>query len=230
MKVYFVGFGPGDPELLTLKGYKLLKEAEVIIYPGSIIPEKSLLEFKGLKINSHGMKLEEIVDIIEKFVREGKKVVRVQSGDPSIYGAIMEQIDELEKKGIECEVIPGVSSVFATAAKLKTELATSDTPALIITRVAGKTLEKDEVEKFAETKSTLVFLLSSAKIQELAERLMRIRGDEPAVVAYRVSQEGEKIIEGKLSNIAEKSEGIDRMAVIIVGKTLKSARRSRLYS
>lgn len=230
MKVFFVGFGPGDPELLTLKGYKLLSEADVIIYPGSIIPESSLKEFSGMKINSHGMKLEEIVTLIEKFVKDGKKVVRVQSGDPSIYGAIREQIEELEKRGIECEVVPGVSSVFAASAKLKAELATADTPTLIITRSAGKTLEKDEIEELAKTNSTLVFLLSSGKIDELAQRLLRIRGDEPAVVAYKVSQEGEKIIEGKLSDLAEKAKGIERMALIIVGKALKSVRRSRLYS
>ncbi|MCS7130357.1 MAG: cobalt-precorrin-4/precorrin-4 C(11)-methyltransferase [Archaeoglobaceae archaeon] len=230
MKVFFVGFGPGDPELLTLKGYRLLSEADVIIYPGSIIPDGSLKEFSGMKINSHGMKLEEIVTLIEKFVKDGKKVVRVQSGDPSIYGAIREQIEELEKRGIECEVVPGVSSVFAASAKLKAELATADTPTLIITRSAGKTLEKDEIEELAKTNSTLVFLLSSGKIDELAQRLLRIRGDEPAVVAYKVSQEGEKIIEGKLSDIAEKAKGIDRMALIIVGKALKSVRRSRLYS
>ncbi|MEM1670724.1 MAG: cobalt-precorrin-4/precorrin-4 C(11)-methyltransferase [Archaeoglobaceae archaeon] len=230
MKVYFVGFGPGDPELLTIRGYKLLREADVIIYPGSIIPESSLSEFKALKINSHGMKLEEIVATIEKFVKENKKVVRVQSGDPSIYGAIVEQIEELEKRGIECEVVPGVSSVFAVSAKLKAELATADTPTVIITRSAGKTLERDEIEKLAETNSTLVFLLSSGKIGELAQRLLKIRGDEPAVVAYRVSQEGEKVIEGTLSDIAEKAKDINRMAVIVVGKALKSVRRSRLYS
>jgi precorrin-4/cobalt-precorrin-4 C11-methyltransferase len=230
MKVYFVGFGPGDPELLTIKGYRILKEADVIIYPGSIIPEESLSEFKALKVNSHGMKLEEIVETIEKFLKDGKKVVRVQSGDPSIYGAIMEQIEELERRGIECEVVPGVSSVFAASARLKAELATSDTPTLIITRAAGKTLEKDEIEKLAETNSTLVFLLSSAKIGEISERILRIRGDEPAAVAYRVSQKGEKIVEGKLSEIAEKCAGIERMAVFIVGKAIKRARRSRLYA
>lgn len=230
MKVYFVGFGPGDPELLTLKGYRILKEADVIIYPGSIIPEKSLSDFKALKINSHGMKLGEIVETIERFLMEGKRVVRVQSGDPSIYGAIREQIEELEKRGIECEVIPGVSSVFAASAKVKAELATSDTPTLIITRASGKTLEEDEIEKLAETNSTLVFLLSSAKIKDISEKIMKIRGDEPAVFAYKVSQNGEKILEGKLSEIVERSAGIERMALLIVGKALKSVRRSRLYA
>ncbi|MCS7122089.1 MAG: cobalt-precorrin-4/precorrin-4 C(11)-methyltransferase [Archaeoglobaceae archaeon] len=230
MKVYFVGFGPGDPELLTVKGYKILSEAEVIFYPGSIIPEESLSEFKALKINTHGMKLEKIVSEIEKFVKEGKKVVRVQSGDPSIYSALKEQIEELEKRGIECEVIPGVSSVFAAAAKLKAELATSDVPTLIVTRAAGRTLEKDEIEKLAETNSTLVFLLSAAKIEDISKRLLKVLGDVPAAVAYKVTQKEEKIIEGNLSEIAEKAKGIERMAVFIVGKALKSSRRSYLYA
>jgi len=230
VKVHFVGFGPGDPELLTVRGYRILKEADVIIYPGSIIPEESLSEFRALKINSHGMRLEEIVETIERCVKEGKKVARVQSGDPSIYGAIREQIRELEKRGVECEVIPGVSSVFAASARVKAELATSDTPTLIITRAAGKTLEEDEIEKLARTNSTLVFLLSSGKIGEISEKIMRIRGDEPALIAYRVSQKEEKIIEGNLSEMAEKSAGIERMAVFIVGKALKETRRSRLYA
>lgn len=229
MKVYFVGFGPGDPELLTVKGYKILKDADVILYPGSIIPEESLSDFKGLKIDTHKMKLEDIVSRMEKFVREGKKVVRIQSGDPSIYSAMVEQINELEKRGIECEVVPGVSSIFAAAAKLKVELATSDVPTLIVTRVAGRTLEKDEVEKLAETNSTLVFLLSAEKIEDLANRLLKVMGDVPAVVAYRVTQKDEKIVEGNLSEIAEKAKDIRRMAVIIVGKVLKSFRRSKVY-
>ncbi len=231
MKVYFVGFGPGDVELLTVKGYKLLSEADVIIYPGSIIPESSLREFKGEKIDSQNMKLNEIIDTIEKFVKENKKVVRVQSGDPSIYGAINEQINELEKRGIECEVVPGVSSIFAAAAKLKCELATTKIPTLIVTRAKGRTLEKDDLEILASTNSTLVLLLSAAKIAEVAERLSKVMDPAtPVAVVQRVSQEGEKIVVGNLADIGEKAKEIDKMALIIVGEALKREGRSYLYA
>ncbi|MHC1589782.1 MAG: SAM-dependent methyltransferase, partial [Candidatus Hecatellaceae archaeon] len=111
MKVYFIGFGPGDPELLTIKAYKILKQADLIIYPGSLIDEKFLEEFNGRKVNSYGMKLEEIIELIESNVKAGKIVARIVSGDPSIFSALNEQIIELEKRGFECEIIPGVSSI-----------------------------------------------------------------------------------------------------------------------
>ncbi len=231
MKVYFVGFGPGSADLLTLRAYRLLKEADLIIYPGSIIPESSLSEFKGKKVNSHGMKLEEIVDLIEKAARSGKRVVRVQSGDPSVYGAINEQIRELERRGISCEVVPGVSSFAAAAAKLRCELASSEIPALVVTRARGRTLADDELEKFAATNSTLVLLLSADKLAEIAERVAEIRGgDEPVAVAYRVEQEGEKIITGTLSDIAAKAAGIKSTAVVVIGKALRREGRSVLYA
>ncbi len=231
MKVYFVGFGPGSVDLLTLRAYRLLKEADLIIYPGSIIPESSLSEFSGEKVSSHGMRLEEIVDLIEKAVKSGKKVVRVQSGDPSVYGAINEQIRELERGGISCGVVPGGSSFAAVAARLKCELATSQIPALVVTRARGRTLGDDELEMFAATNSTLVLLLSAPKLPEIAERVARIRGgDELAAVVYRVSQEGERVVVGTLSDIAEKAAGIESMALVIIGKTLRREGRSVLYA
>ncbi len=233
MKVYFVGFGPGNLELLTLKGYKLLKEADVIIYPGSIIDMEALREFKAEKINSYGKKLDEIIDIIENALRSGRKVVRLQSGDPSIYGALNEQIHELKKRGIDVEVVPGVSSIFASAAVLKTELTSPDIPSVVITRPAGKTLKEDEIEIFAKTRSTIVILLGVDKIKDVAERIAKIRGlDEPVAVVYKVSREDEKVITGTLGDIADKveREKIKRTATIIVGKALKHSRRSILYS
>ncbi len=233
MKVYFAGFGPGDPELLTLKTYKLLKNADLIIYPGSLVEEEFLEEFEGEKFNSFGRSLEEIVDVIEKAVKGGKTVVRLQSGDPSIYGAINEQINELKKRGIEVEVIPGVSSVFASASALKSELTSPDVPSIVITRPAGKTLERDEIEEFARTNSTLVILLGVDKIRDIAERVGKIRGfDEPAFVVYRASRKDEIVIEGTLADIAEKVEkaNIRKTATIIIGKAVKSGRRSVLYA
>lgn len=233
MKVFFAGFGPGDPELLTLKAYRLLKDADLIIYPGSLIDEEFLSEFEAEKITSHGKSLEEIVDLIEKAVKDGRKVVRLQSGDPSIYGAINEQIHELRKRGIEVEVVPGVSSIFASAAAIKSELTSPDIPSVVITRPAGKTLEKDEIAEFAKTNSTLVILLGVDKIEDIARRVASIRGwDEPVAVVYRASRSDELVIEGTLGDIAEKvrSAGINRTATIIIGKAIKSARRSVLYA
>ncbi|ADC66399.1 Uroporphyrin-III C/tetrapyrrole (Corrin/Porphyrin) methyltransferase [Ferroglobus placidus DSM 10642] len=232
-KVYFVGAGPGDPELLTLKAYKLLKEADLIIYPGSLIEEDFLKEFEGKKVNSYGMKLEEIVSLIEKAVKEGKKVVRLQSGDPSIYGAINEQIRELEKRGIDVEVIPGVSSIFASAAALKSELTSPEVPSVVITRPAGKTLKEDEIEEFAKTNSTLVILLGVDKIDEIVKKVSKHRSiEEPAAVVYKASRKEEKVVVGTLGDIAEKvkREGIKRTAVIIIGRSLKKEGRSILYA
>jgi len=235
LKVYFVGFGPGDPELLTLKAYKILKQADLIIYPGSLIDERFLKEFDGEKINSYGMKLEEIVELIESNVKAGRIVARVVSGDPSIFSALNEQIVELEKRGIECEVIPGVSSVFSTSAVLKTELTIpSVSHAVAILRPAGRTLDKDYLEDFARIPCTLVVLLGVDKIEEIAERVGRIRGlDEPVAVVYHASREDERVIRGTLKDIAEKvrEAGIRRTAVIVIGRVLeRKGRRSVLYA
>ncbi len=233
MKVYFIGFGPGDPELLTVKGYNLLKKADLIIYPGSLIDEKYLSQFKAEKINSFGLKLEEIVEIIEKALKDGKKVVRLQSGDPSIYGAIGEQIEELEKRGIECEIIPGVSSIFASAAAMKKELTTPEIPGVIITRPKGRTLDKDYLEILASTPLTLIVLLGVDKIDYIVKEVGKVRGlDEPCAVVYHASREDEKVIVSKLGEIADKVKkaGIKRTATIIIGKAVESYKgRSILY-
>ncbi|AEA46843.1 cobalt-precorrin-4/precorrin-4 C(11)-methyltransferase [Archaeoglobus veneficus] len=234
MKVYFAGFGPGDPELLTLKAYGLLKEADLIIYPGSLISEDALSEFEAEKVNSHGMKLEEIIDLIENAVKSGKKVVRLQSGDPSIYGAIAEQTRELEKRGIEYEIIPGVSSIFASAASLKAELTMPGVAEFVfVGRPKGRTLDEDYLDVVAPLPCTIVILLGVDKIRYVAEKVAEVRGkDEPAAVVYHASREDEKVITGTLADIADKveAEGIKRTAVIIIGKALKKeGRRSVLY-
>ena len=235
LKVYFIGFGPGDPELLTLKAYKILKQADLIIYPGSLIDERFLDEFSGKKVNSYGMKLEDIIELIESNVKAGKIVARVVSGDPSIFSALNEQIVELEKRGIECEVIPGVSSVFSASATLKTELTIpSVSHAVAILRPAGRTLDKDYLEDFAKIPCTLVILLGVDKIEKIAERVGKIRGwDEPVAVVYHASREDEMVIRGTLKDIAEKVKeaGIRRTAVIIIGRVLeRKGRRSVLYA
>lgn len=234
MKVYFVGFGPGDKELLTLKGYKLLKKADLIIYPGSIIDEKLLDEFDGEKINSYGLKLEEIINIIEKAVKEGKLVVRLCSGDPSIFSAVGEQIRELKKRGIECEIVPGVSSVSASASSLGIELTTPKLPGIVVMRPKGRTLEEDYLEEIAKLPFTIVILLGIDKIDYIVEKVGKVRGfDEPCAVVYHATMEDEKKIIARLGDIAKiiKAEGIKRSATIIIGKAvLGYEERSYLYS
>jgi precorrin-4/cobalt-precorrin-4 C11-methyltransferase len=233
-KVYFVGFGPGDPELLTIKARKLLEQADLIIYPGSLIDEKFLSQFQGKKVSSYGMKLEEIVELIVASINDGKIVVRLQSGDPSIYGAINEQISELENRGIDVEVVPGVSSVFAAAASLKRELTCPDLGiGVVIARPAGKTLDEDHLDRLARLPFTLVILLGADKVEYIAEKVGRVRGiEEPVAVVYHASRHDEVIVEGTLADIAEKvkAAGIKKTAVIIIGKALKEVRRSVLYA
>ncbi len=233
-KVYFVGFGPGDPELLTLKAHRLLQQADVVVYAGSIVPEESLSNYPGRKVNSHGMKLEEIVSLMEKEAKAGKLVVRVHSGDPSIYSALNEQIEELEKRGVECEVIPGVSSIFASAASLKVELTCPGVSDFVfIGRPAGRTLEKDWLDEVAKIPCTIVLLLGVDRIEYIAEKVSRVRGEEePVAVVYHASRDDELIIRSKLKDVAEKvrKAGIRRTATVIIGKALeKRGRRSVLY-
>ena len=232
MKVHFVGFGLGSLDYLTLKGYELLKRADLIIYPGSLIEVEELSEFKAEKVNSHGMKLEEIIELIERNVRMGRRVVRLVSGDPAVYSALNEQIEELERRGIECEVVPGVSSALAVSSFIKRELTSPNVShAVVITRVRGRTLEEDWLEEFARIPCTIVLLLSADKIREIAERIGRIRGkDEPVVVAYGLGRRGQRIVEGTLGDIAEKAGDIRRLAVVVVGRVLKEGGRSYLYS
>ncbi len=234
-KVYFVSFGPGDPELLTVRGYKILKKADVIVYPGSLIDENFLKEFNAIKINSFGKNLDEIIDIIMYYLKKGLNVARIVSGDASIFSAVKEQIDILEKNGVECEIVPGVSSVFASAAAIKTELTLPKiSSGVAILRSRGKTLENDYIEEIAKTDLTIVILLSIDKIEEIARRIMKYRRKStPVAVVYRVSRKDEKIIKGTLENIAEKvkASGIKKTAVIIIGDVVnpKFYERSFLY-
>ncbi len=232
-KVYFVGFGPGSTELLTLKAYRLLKEADLIIYPGSLIEERFLDEFRCEKVSSHGMKLEEIVETIERAVKDGKMVVRLQSGDPSVFGAVWEQIRELRRRGIECEIIPGVSSVFASAASLGVELTAPSIPGVAIVRPKGRTLEDDCLEEIAKLPLTIVVLLAADKIEYVAEKVGKVRGMcEPCAVVYHASREDEVRIVSTLGNVAEevRERGISRTATIIIGKVVGGYdERSHLY-
>jgi precorrin-4/cobalt-precorrin-4 C11-methyltransferase len=229
--VYFVGAGPGDPKLITVRGKELLEEADLVVYTGSLVHPKILEYSNGEKINSHGLKLEEIITIMVNGVRSGKMVVRLHSGDLSLYSAMFEQIVALKEHGIDVEVIPGVSSLFASAAALKTELTLSG-ETLIITRPAGKTLKKDQIKELSRHNATLVIFLGIHKIREVIEAV-ELPKDTPTAVVYRASWEEERVIRGTVEDIAEKVEeaGIERSAIIIIGNCLnpKEFRRSFLY-
>jgi precorrin-4/cobalt-precorrin-4 C11-methyltransferase len=239
-KVYFVGAGPGDPELITLKGKKILEEADVVIYTGSLLnPEVFKYVKKGAKLlDSSKMSLEEIVQALAEAAREGKTVVRLHDGDPSLYSALKEQMDLLGKMGVEYEVIPGVSSFQAAAASLKLELTLPGvSQTVIITRPEGRTpvAEADDLTKLAGHKATMIIFLGVHMVRKVVERL-RLGGyseDTPIAVVYKASWPEQKIIRGTLRDIAEKveAEGVKSTAIIIVGEVLepKSYNRSKLY-
>ena len=158
MKYYIVGAGCGDPGLITVKGMELLQKADVLIYAGSLVnPELVAMSPAALKLDSWGMKLEEITSVISENVRAGKLVVRLHSGDPAIYGSIVEQIAPLEEDGIFAEIVPGVSSMFGAAAALQTEYTLRGvSESVIVTRSAGETLDSDQLAELSEHETTMV--------------------------------------------------------------------------
>ncbi|MFH1322316.1 MAG: precorrin-4 C(11)-methyltransferase [Methanobacteriota archaeon] len=231
--VYFVGAGPGNPKYITVKGRELLESADLVMYTGSLVNTDVLNCIQGETMDSHGMKLEDIVDLLAKNVEGGKTVVRLHSGDPSLYGAIIEQIDGLTKRGIGIEIIPGVTSLFASAAALKTQLTLNGiTETLIITRPAGETLEKDSIKELSQHNATMAIYLGTHKLRKIMGEVAYPR-DTPAAVVYHASWEDELIIRGTVGDIAEKVEalGIDRSAMIIIGNVLspENFKRSHLY-
>jgi len=231
--VYFVGAGPGNPKYITVKGRELLESADLVMYTGSLVNTDVLNCIRGETLDSHGMKLEDIVDVLAKNVEGGKSVVRLHSGDPSLYGAIIEQIDGLTKRGIGIEIIPGVTSLFASAAALKMQLTLNGiTETLIITRPAGETLEKDSIKELSRHNATMAIYLGTHKLREIMGEVAYPR-DTPVAVVYHASWEDELIIRGTVGDIAEKVEalGIDRSAMIIIGNVLSpdNFKRSHLY-
>ncbi|MDP2845407.1 MAG: precorrin-4 C(11)-methyltransferase [Candidatus Methanoperedens sp.] len=231
--VYFVGAGPGNPKYITVKGKELLESADLIVYAGSLVNPDILCDVRGEKLNSFGMKLEDIVEVMVKNVGAGKKVVRLHSGDPSLYGAIIEQIDVLKKQGIGIEIIPGVTSLFASAAALKTQLTINGiTETLIITRPAGKTLAKDSLRELSRHNATMAIYLGTDKLRNIMDEVAYPK-DTPAAVVYHASWEDEKVILGTVGDIADKVEaqGIDKSAMIIIGNVLspENFKRSHLY-
>lgn len=238
MKVYFVGAGPGDPELLTVKGQRLLTEADVIIYAGSLVnPALLKLAKPGCSIyNSASMTLEEVIAVTRDAMAAGRMVVRLHTGDPSIYGAIREQMDELDRLNIEYCVVPGVSSFLAAAAALKKEYTLPDvSQTVIITRGAGRTEvpEKEQLRSLAAHRATMCIFLSVQMIDEVVRELLEgYTPATPVAVVEKASWPEERVVSGTLADIAGKvaDAGITKTAMIVVGDVLDGDyARSRLY-
>jgi len=235
--IWFVGAGAGDPDLITVKGQRILEHADVLIYAGSLVnPQLVARSPAEEKVDSWGMQLDAMVALMTDRAKAGRRVVRLHSGDPAIYGSIVEQIAELEAKGITVKIVPGVSSVFAAAAALGTEYTpkgVSDT--LIITRPAGKTLDVDYIAELSKVPTTMAFFLGSEHFAEITEKLACPK-DTPAVVIYHASWPDQKIIQGTVADIAQKAgeAGITRSALLIVGRAVLGTKsgfvRSHLYS
>ncbi|CQR71269.1 Cobalt-precorrin-4 C(11)-methyltransferase [Sporomusa ovata DSM 2662] len=240
MNVFFVGAGPGDPELITVKGQRLLGQADIIIYAGSLVnPALLSLAKNGAAIyNSASMTLDEVIAVMEQGVKENKLVVRLHTGDPSIYGAIQEQMDKLAVKDITFEVIPGVSSFLATAAALKQEYTLPDvSQTVIITRLEGRTPvpEKEKLIKLASHEATMCIFLSVHMLDDVVQELIDggYTKETPVAIVQKASWPDQKIFRATLATIAQlaKENNIDRTAMIVVGKVLSTDYAlSRLYA
>ncbi len=227
--VLFVGAGPGDPELITVKGRGALEAADLVVYAGSLVPEELLRWTRPgtPAINSAGLTLEEIVSTMARAHRDGRRVVRLHTGDPSLYGAVFEQIAELDKRGIASRIIPGVTAAFAAAAALGIEYTLPEvSQTLILTRMAGRTPVPagENLASLAAHRASMAIYLSMGRIEEVAAALSGAYGAQAAcAVVYQASQPGQKVIRTRLDELVEKvrAEGITRQALVIVGRVLE---------
>ena len=239
-QVYFVGAGPGDPDLITVKGQKLLSEADVVIYAGSLVnPAILAITPPGCEIhNSASMTLDEVIGVMKAAVAQGKKVIRLHTGDPSIYGAIQEQIDLLNKLEISWQVVPGVSSFLAAAAALGQEYTLPGvSQTVIITRMEGRTPvpEKEQIRSLAAHQTTMCIFLSVHMFGELVQELLDggYQADTPVAVVEKASWPEQRIFRGTLTTIADQlvAAGVSRTAMVIVGDVLaREFEQSRLYA
>ena len=236
--VKFVGAGPGDPELITVKGQRALESADLVIYAGSLVPE-AVASWAGNKArleNSASMYLGQVIDLIKEAYHEGKKVVRLHSGDPSLYGAIFEQMSALRQAEIPCEVVPGVTAAFAAAAAMGLEYTLPEIcQTLILTRIAGRTPvpELESLKLLAAHKASMAVYLSTAFAEKAGSVFSETYGPEaPIVVAYKVSLPDQKIIFTTAEKLADtiKKEKIDRQALIIAGKVLECPDKNFAFS
>lgn len=243
-KIYIVGAGPGDPDLITVKGLKILQSADVVMYTDSLVNEELIAKARpeAEVLRTAGMHLEEMVDIIIDRVNDGKTVARIHTGDPAMYGAIMEQMALLKKADIEAEIVPGVSSVFASAAAVGAELTIPDlTQTLILTRAEGRTPvpEFEKLRDLASHHCTIALFLSATLTKKIVKELKTAgwSDDTPVAVVQRASWPDQKIVRTTLVNLDEdmRKNGIRKHAMILAGWALnpniyeKDEYRSKLY-
>ncbi|UOF89796.1 precorrin-4 C(11)-methyltransferase [Fodinisporobacter ferrooxydans] len=243
-KVYIVGAGPGDPELITVKGLRILQQADVVLYTDSLVREElvQMASEHAQIYKSAGMDLEEIVQIMAGHVREGRSVARIHTGDPAVYGAILEQMALLRKENIEYEIIPGVSSVFASAAILGAELTIPDlTQTLILTRVGGRTPvpEREQLRSLAEHHCTIALYLSATLAKKAVDDLSAAgwSPDTPVAVVQKATWPEQKVIRTTLEHLvrAMGDAHISSHAMILAGWALdpglaeSTEHRSKLY-
>ncbi len=237
--VTFVGAGPGAADLITVRGKNLLETADIVIYAGSLVnPELLKYTREGCSIyDSAEMTLEQVIEVMEAGARQNKNIVRLHTGDPSIYGAIREQMDSLSEKGIEYSVVPGVSSFCGAAAALKAEYTLPEvSQTVILTRMEGRTPvpEKEEISRLAAHQASMVIFLSSSMLEKLSDRLLAggYSPDTPAAIIYKASWADEKIVRTSIDRLssAAKENNIEKTALILVGHFLgKEYKRSKLY-
>lgn len=239
--VYFVGAGTGAVDLITVRGMRLLENADVIIYAGSLV-NPDLLDYakKDCQIhNSAKLTLDEVIDIIKKASEEDKTIVRLHTGEPSIYGAVREQMDELDRLGIEYESCPGVSACFGAAASLNLEYTLPDiSQSLIITRMEGRTKvpPKESIESFAAHQASMAIYLSTGMLDELSRHLVAggYKEDTPAALVYKATWPEEEKYICTVKTLAEtaREHKITKTALVLVGDVIghRNYEKSRLYA
>jgi precorrin-4/cobalt-precorrin-4 C11-methyltransferase len=239
-KVYFIGAGPGDPELITIKGRKILDAADVVIYAGSLVNPALIEDLKAEIYNSASMTLDETTEVIKKSIADKKTVVRLHTGDTSFYSAISEQIERLRKLNIQYDVIPGVSSAMAGAAILGQELTIPEiSQTVIFTRLEGRTPvpETERLSELAKHKATMVIFLSVGMIEKVKDELLQgYSEDTPVVIIEKATWPEQRILKGALKDIVEmvKNADIKKTALIYVGESLRASseslgKESKLY-
>ena len=239
--VFFVGAGPGAEDLITVRGMRLLQQADIVVYAGSLV-NPALLGYalEGCKIyNSAYMTLEEVLEVLIKGANDGKRVVRLHTGDPSVYGAVVEQMEQLDAAGVPYESCPGVSAAFGAAASLNLEYTLPElSQTLIITRMEGKTgvPEKEKIESLAAHRASMAIYLSTGMLEELSRRLIDggYAPDTPAILIYKATWPEEEAYGCKVSELAQTAaeHNIRKTALVLVGDVLAKSgyAKSRLYA
>ncbi len=240
IRMHFVGAGPGASDLITVRGVNLLKEADVVIYAGSLVNPELLDYAPGAMVyNSAKMTLEEVVDVIKTSHTKGQNVVRLHTGEPSIYGAVREQMDALDELGIKYDSCPGVSACFGAASSLNLEYTLPEvSQSLIITRMEGRTTvpKAESIESFAAHGASMAIYLSASMIPELCERLMAggYDADTPAAIVYKATWPEEEKYVCKVSTLPQVAakHNITKTAIILVGDAISTSNyaKSRLYA